>query len=94
MLKDIYPFGMVASLLRQPIGVFYFMQKTYTTKTTIKGQFVEVNIFKNGKFLLMYDFNIKQLEEMLTNHLPEKRWATEENLIEIRDSVLQHLNQN
>jgi hypothetical protein len=42
----------------------------------------------------MYDFNIKQLEEMLTNHLPEKRWATEENLIEIRDSVLQHLNQN
>jgi len=84
----------VGCTLTAPSRWGFFMENTYTTQTTIKGQFVEVNIFKNGKFLLMYDFNIKQLEEMLTNHLPEKRWATTTNLMEIRDSVVQHLNRN
>lgn len=75
------------------MGIF-FMKIIYTTKTTVDGEFVEINIYKNQKFLLMYDFHINKLEEMITNHLPEKRWATTENLIEIRDSVLQHLNRN
>lgn len=75
------------------MGIF-FMKIIYTTKTTVDGEFVEINIYKNQKFLLMYDFHINKLEEMLINHLPEKRWATLENLIEIRDSVLQHLNQD
>jgi len=75
------------------MGIF-FMKIIYKTQTTVNNQFVEIKIFQNDKFLLMYDFNINKLEEMLTNHLPEKRWGTIENLIEIRDSVLQHLNRN
>lgn len=75
------------------MGIF-FMKIIYKTQTTVNNQFVEIKIFQNEKFLLMYDFNINKLEEMLTNHLPEKRWGTTQNLIEIRDSVLQHLNRN
>ena len=90
MEKSLQPHSVFGTATAINCVGFYFMQIQYTTQTTIKGQFVEVNIFKNGKFLLMYDFNIKQLEEMLSNHLPEKRWATEENLIEIRESIEKH----
>jgi hypothetical protein len=81
-------------LLPPPFDGDFFMKIIYKTQTTVNNQFVEIKIFQNDKFLLMYDFNINKLEEMLTNHLPEKRWGTIENLIEIRDSVLQHLNRN
>jgi hypothetical protein len=94
MLNDIYPFGMVGSLLRHPIGVFLFMITTYKTKTTVQGRFVDIQIFKNGKLWFSYDFAIERLDEMVNDHLIGKRWATPENLIEIRDSVLQHLNRN
>ena len=94
MLNDIYPFGMVGSLLRHPIGVFLFMQTIYKTKTTVQGRFVDIQIFWNGKLWFNYDFAIERLDEMVNDHLIGKRWATPENLVEIRDSVLQHLNQN
>lgn len=70
------------------------MKITYKTKTTVQGRFVDIQIYRDGKFWVDYDFSIERLDNMLNEHLIGKRWATHENLIEIRDSVLRHLNHN
>lgn len=70
------------------------MKITYKTKTTVQGRFVDIQIYRDGKFWVDYDFAIERLDNMLNEHLIGKRWATPENLIEIRDSVLRHLNHN
>lgn len=70
------------------------MKIKYTTKTTVQGRFVDVQIFEDGKSWFSYDFAIEHLNKMIEEHLPGKRWATPENLIEIRDSVLQHCSKN
>ena len=94
MLNDFYPIRIVAPQLHYFDGVFYFMQNIYKTRTTVQGRFVDIQIFWNGKLWFNYDFSIERLDEMVNDHLIGKRWATPENLVEIRDSVLQHLNQN
>jgi hypothetical protein len=63
------------------------MQNTYTTKTKISGNWVFIRIFQNGNYWFTYDFLIKVAPWMLDKHLPGKHWATEENLIEIRESI-------
>lgn len=70
------------------------MKITYKTKTTVQGRFVDIQIYRDGKFWVDYDFSIERLDNMLNEHLIGKKWATPENLIEIRDSVLRHLNHN
>ena len=89
-----YPIELSVLLPPQFDGVFYFMKITYKTKTTVQGRFVDIQIFQNGELWVNYDFDIERLDEMVNYHLIGKRWATPENLVEIRDSVLQHLNQN
>ena len=66
------------------------MKITYKTKTRVQGRFVDIQIFEDGKSWFSYDFDIQHLDKMVNEHLIGKRWATPENLIEIRDSVLQH----
>jgi len=72
----------------------FFMKNIYKTKTTIENRWVVIEVYRNEDYWFTYDFLIVLSEMMLTEHLPGKRWVTAENLIEIRDSVLQHFSKN
>ena len=65
----------------------------YKTKTKIENQWVVIKVYANGNYWFTYDFLIDLSEMMLTEHLPNKRWA-ENNLDEIRQAITNHLNNN
>jgi hypothetical protein len=95
MLKDIHPFGMVASLLRQPIGVFYFMQNTYTTQTTVNKNICTIAVYMNHKWWHDYEFHTDDLYMIKGRNIiidiACKNWGTPENIQEIHNSILKHL---
>ena len=96
MLKDIYPFGMVASLLRQPIGVFYFMKTIYTTQTRVEGKHCIIEIYKDLEWWHTYDFHLNLLfydrfGNNIYNQLGYKWWGTTENIAEIHNAIMKHL---
>jgi len=73
-------------------GVFLFMK--FETKTRIELKWVVIKIYRNGEYYFTYDFLIENAKMMLDEHLPTKRWATTNNLIEIRKSIEQQINLN
>ncbi len=62
----------------------------YKTKTRIEGGQVLISISKENHFLLEYYFWLNDKEFFLTEHLPDKVWATEENLDEIKQAIDNH----
>jgi hypothetical protein len=62
----------------------------YKTKTIIEGGQVLISIYKNKDFLLEYYFWLNEKEFFLDEHLPDKVWATEENLNEIKQAIKNH----
>jgi hypothetical protein len=73
------------------MGFFYAMKHTYTTQTKIKDQYVVIDVYKNGDYLMEYYFEISDADYFISNHLPFKIWATEQNLNEISKVVWSQL---
>jgi hypothetical protein len=95
MLNDIYPFGMVGSLLRHPIGVFLFMITIYKTHTTVLKDFCVIDIYRDHECWFTYDFHLDELYFIngrnIFTELQDKRWGTPENIEEIHNAIMKHL---
>lgn len=65
-------------------GFFYAMK--FKTKTTVKNNFVVIDVFQDNEFWHTYDFRIEKIEQFL-KQISHKRWGTVENLLEIKISA-------
>jgi len=66
------------------MGFFYEMN--FKTKTTVKNNFVVIDVFQDNEFWHTYDFRIEKIEQFL-KQISHKRWGTVENLLEIKTST-------
>jgi len=65
-------------------GFFYAMK--FKTKTTVKNNFVVIDVFQDNEFWHTYDFRIEKIEQFL-KQISQKQWGTVENLQEIKTST-------
>jgi hypothetical protein len=95
MLNDIYPFGMVGSLLRHPIGVFLFMKTIYTTQTTVDKNHCIIEVYMNHEWWHTYDFHLDDLYLIKGRNIlidiACKNWGIPENIEEIHNAIIKHL---
>ena len=91
MLKDICLYGLGGTTHLTCMGFFYAMKYTYTTQTKIKDHYVVIDVYKNGHYLMEYYFEISDADYFISDHLPGKIWATEQNLNEISKVVWNQL---
>jgi len=74
----------VYSYYRKSDGFFYAMK--FKTKTTVKNNFVVIDVFQDNEFWHTYDFRIEKIEQFL-KQISQKQWGTVENLQEIKTST-------
>jgi hypothetical protein len=58
----------------------------FKTKTTVKNNFVVIDVFQDNEFWHTYDFSIEKIEQFL-KQISQKQWGTVENLQEIKTST-------
>jgi hypothetical protein len=58
----------------------------FKTKTTVKNNFVVIDVFQDNEFWHTYDFRIEKIEQFL-KQISQKQWGTVENLQEIKTST-------
>ncbi len=58
----------------------------FKTKTTVKNNFVVIDVFQDNEFWHTYDFRIEKIEQFL-KQISQKQWGTVENLQEIKIST-------
>jgi hypothetical protein len=58
----------------------------FKTKTTVKNNFVVIDVFQDNEFWHTYDFRIDQIEQFL-KQISQKQWGTVQNLQEIKTST-------
>lgn len=75
---------MCTSTTTNLVGFFYAMK--FKTKTTVKNNFVVIDVFQDNEFWHTYDFRIDQTEKFL-KQISHKVWGTDFNLNEIKNSV-------
>jgi hypothetical protein len=58
----------------------------FKTKTTVKNNYVVIDVFQENEFWHTYDFEIEKIEQFL-KQISHKKWGTIDNLQEIKISV-------